>query len=747
MRFTYSSGSRPLEGYTIKRGIGIGGFGEVYFALNDAGKEVAIKKIQRHLDIELRGVRHCLNLKHVNLISLWDIRTNDLGENWVVMEYVPGPSLRDEIESAPRGMEASTTKHWFLSTASGVAYLHERGIVHRDLKPGNIFHDQDEKVIKIGDYGLSKFISHSRRSGQTEAVGTFHYMAPEIGKGVYGKEIDIYAMGIILFEMLTGNVPFDGESTNEIIMKHLTMDANLDIVPPEYKRAIEKSLRKDPQERYRNIGEMIRDLPWPEVSDGPYPIAAHVSVGPLPIEDAPSPQVITTADHPGETAPSDSIVEKLPPVVIDGREMEHPSDEGIRLGPLKDSSHIQRRAALQSRQTQDQISNAPWRDPQNGEGISFVDSPPSNVRHPEVVPEIADTDPYVDRKLTQSANPTPNKTLVATDQAVLTSHISSGSSEPIATAVRTGFHDLVRWWNSGKISAPVRLGVLVVIGIVVVQNSQQLLTAILVLVSLYLIYFAIRSYLLGTPLASGNTREWQILRTNEARLRDWLSSRPASDQVTEIVGAMLVSAIGAFSLSLLGMALVGFLDSTVQAWAVFTWQTLICIAAVWSIQLVSMNWSNKWVPFGNGANMDYWARVGVIVVTGGIIGVIAFFSASSFEIDLVRLATEDFATRKTGGWVFNLMPKLPAMMLAFAGLFSLVQLGRHTDRLRRTRLSVFNVLVALVMAAALSHLLNVPLTVLCVVAAVTTIAVQLASPWMHPDERLEVCRVQNKPTA
>ena len=72
MRFSYSSGSRPLNGYTIKRGIGVGGFGEVYFALNDAGKEVALKKIQRNLDIELRGVGYCLNLKHVNLISLWD---------------------------------------------------------------------------------------------------------------------------------------------------------------------------------------------------------------------------------------------------------------------------------------------------------------------------------------------------------------------------------------------------------------------------------------------------------------------------------------------------------------------------------------------------------------------------------------------------------------------------------------------------------------------------------------------------
>ena len=91
---------------------------------------------------------------------------------------------------------------------------------------------------KIGDYGLSKYISCSRRSGQTESVGTFHYMAPEIGRGVYGKEIDIYALGIILFEMLTGRVPFEGESSQEIIMKHLTAEPDLSGVAEPYRQVI-----------------------------------------------------------------------------------------------------------------------------------------------------------------------------------------------------------------------------------------------------------------------------------------------------------------------------------------------------------------------------------------------------------------------------------------------------------------------------------------------------------------------------
>jgi hypothetical protein len=258
MKFTYATSARPLEGFTIKRGIGVGGFGEVYYAVSDAGKEVALKRIQRHLDIELRGVGQCLNLKHPNLVSLFDIKYDDQGEAWVVMEYVNGESLRDVLDRCLEGMPIPEAHRWFLGLAAGVAYLHDRGIVHRDLKPGNIF--SDEGMVKIGDYGLSKFISASRRSGQTESVGTFHYMAPEIGRGSYGKQIDIYALGIILFEMLTGRVPFEGESTQEIIMKHLTADPDLSHVPSAFREPIRRALMKDPEKRYRSVGEMVEAI-------------------------------------------------------------------------------------------------------------------------------------------------------------------------------------------------------------------------------------------------------------------------------------------------------------------------------------------------------------------------------------------------------------------------------------------------------------------------------------------------------
>ena len=168
------------------------------------------------------------------------------------MEYVSGESLEDVIDRNPNGMPLDEALCWMRGICAGVAYLHDHGIVHRDLKPGNIF--LDEGMVKIGDYGLSKFISCSRRSGQTESVGTVHYMAPEIANGRYGREIDTYALGIILFEMLTGHVPFEGESVGEVLMKHLTAEPDLTALAEPYRDIVERRwprTRTAAQERRR----------------------------------------------------------------------------------------------------------------------------------------------------------------------------------------------------------------------------------------------------------------------------------------------------------------------------------------------------------------------------------------------------------------------------------------------------------------------------------------------------------------
>src|ERR1043166_994672 len=125
MKFTYSSGQRPLEGYTLKRGIGRGGFGEVYFAVSDGGKEVALKLVRGDHEVELRGVAQCLNLKHPNLVALYDLKTDSQGDHWVVMEYVAGEPLSVVLNRHPNGLPAELAQQWFLALAKATACLHD----------------------------------------------------------------------------------------------------------------------------------------------------------------------------------------------------------------------------------------------------------------------------------------------------------------------------------------------------------------------------------------------------------------------------------------------------------------------------------------------------------------------------------------------------------------------------------------------------------------------------------------------
>ena len=322
MKFTYASGSRPLEGFTIKRGVGRGGFGEVYFATSDAGKEVALKLIRRNMDVELRGATQCLNLKHSNLIGLYDIRTDEMGDQWIIMEYVSGESLEDVIERHPNGMPVDLMLAWMRGICAGVAYLHDHGIVHRDLKPGNIF--IDEGIVKIGDYGLAKFISCSRRSGQTESVGTVHYMAPEIANGRYGREIDTYALGIILFEMLTGTVPFEGESVGEVLMKHLTAEPDLSRLEEPYRDIVRRTLAKDPEVRLKSVGELMALMPGgagageSRVVDDAILLAPPVASRPAAEAASPAGESGTRAAHQDASAHNDPVTEPLRAAMWDG---------------------------------------------------------------------------------------------------------------------------------------------------------------------------------------------------------------------------------------------------------------------------------------------------------------------------------------------------------------------------------------------------------------------------------------------
>jgi hypothetical protein len=256
--FRFKHGDRPLDGYTIQRGVGRGGFGEVYYAISDGGREVALKALLLNHEIELRGVRQCINLKNPHLVSIFDVRMTPESMPFVIMEYVAGPSLREILRDRPQGLGRETAGYFLREIGRGLAYLHDRGIVHRDLKPENIFYE--DGYVKIGDYGLSKYISVSRQSGQTMSVGTVHYMAPEIGTGIYNRGIDIYALGVILHELVTGRVPFEGDSFGEIIMKHLTAKPDLAGIEEPFARVIARALEKKPEDRYPTVDQMVGEL-------------------------------------------------------------------------------------------------------------------------------------------------------------------------------------------------------------------------------------------------------------------------------------------------------------------------------------------------------------------------------------------------------------------------------------------------------------------------------------------------------
>jgi len=258
MAYTFKHGDRILESYTVQRAVGRGGFGEVYYAISDGGREVALKYLCDNPQVELRGVSHCINLKSPHLVSIFDVKKTDEDDYSIIMEYCSGPSLRDLLIAEPDGFAPEKAVFFVREIAKGLSYLHDRGIVHRDLKPGNIFYD--DGYVKIGDYGLAKIISVSRHSAQTASVGTVHYMAPEIGSGNYSRGVDIYALGVMLYEMLLGTVPFEGSTMAEVLMKHLTSQPELDNLPAPFGKVIRKALAKDPGDRYQTVDEMVEEL-------------------------------------------------------------------------------------------------------------------------------------------------------------------------------------------------------------------------------------------------------------------------------------------------------------------------------------------------------------------------------------------------------------------------------------------------------------------------------------------------------
>lgn len=286
---------RTIAGrYNILRRLGEGGMGVVYSAMDTRlEKQVAIKVLKedfaRRSDVVARftlEAKSAAKIKHENVLDVTDYGQTEDGSFYIAMELLVGTDLADVLQKEG-ALELHRALNIAIQVTRALGAAHAKGIVHRDLKPENVFlvkADDGREVVKIVDFGIAQMKDMTGQGGkkltQTGMIfGTPEYMSPEQAKGAaIDHRVDIYAVGVIMYEMAAGRTPFVGDSFMGILTQHLyePAPAILSINPhaqitPEYEAVIAKSLAKNPDERYQSMQELCDDLI--KVRDGARPTA------------------------------------------------------------------------------------------------------------------------------------------------------------------------------------------------------------------------------------------------------------------------------------------------------------------------------------------------------------------------------------------------------------------------------------------------------------------------------------------
>jgi eukaryotic-like serine/threonine-protein kinase len=272
--------------YDVVRPLGSGGMGEVYLARDRVlGRDVALKVLRRQYagDEEFaerfkREAMSAASLSHPNIVQVYDRGETEEGYSYIAMEYVPGGTLKERI-SREGPLEAADAAQLGAQVAEALGAAHDRGMVHRDIKPQNVLLTS-RGGAKVADFGIARAGSSATISRTGSVMGTAGYMSPEqaLGKPATPKS-DLYSLGVVLYEALTGELPYTADNPIAVSMKHVNEPLRPPIelnprIPRGMNAIVTKLLAKDPEDRYADADELADDL-W-RVNRGLKPVSAGV---------------------------------------------------------------------------------------------------------------------------------------------------------------------------------------------------------------------------------------------------------------------------------------------------------------------------------------------------------------------------------------------------------------------------------------------------------------------------------------